>query len=67
MSTQTLMQELMEWLGALSPEFAFLLVLPFAVAAAALAAEWVRHRRSRRQSRRTPTKRPGRHGHRVPS
>lgn len=42
------MTELIEWLRALDPVFAFLLALPFAVAAAGLAAEFVRRSRRRR-------------------
>ena len=36
--------ELLQWLTALDRPFAFLLALPFMVAAAALAAEFVRQR-----------------------
>jgi hypothetical protein len=35
------------WWAGVPREFAFLLALPFAVAAAAFVAEWVRHHRRR--------------------
>jgi len=45
-----LLVELVEWLRALTPEFAFLLVLPFVVGAAGLWAEWRRGAFSRGRS-----------------
>ena len=42
------MNELLHWLGTLDPSFAFLLALPFIVAAAGGLAEGVRHLRDRR-------------------
>ena len=39
------LSELREWLRSLDATFAFLLALPFVVAAAAFAGEWVRGRR----------------------
>jgi hypothetical protein len=67
MSNQTMMEELMEWLGSLSPEFAFLLALPFVVAAAAFAADWIRRGRSpRRRRHERRSRRSARNGHHVP-
>lgn len=43
-------QELIDWLGSLEPDFAFLLALPFMVALAGLAGEYVRGRLYRRGS-----------------
>jgi hypothetical protein len=40
---------LIAWLRSLPPDFAFLLALPFIVAAAGLLGDWVRHRRSLRR------------------
>ena len=40
-------QELWRWLVALEPNFAFLMALPFIVAAAGLARYWYDQRRSR--------------------
>lgn len=39
--------ELFEWLGSIPPDFAFLLSLPFLVAAAGLLADRIRSHRSR--------------------
>ena len=49
--------ELVAWLGALEPAFAFLLALPFAVAAVGLAVELRRRpaRRARKASRSAET------------
>lgn len=43
--------ELLQWLMALDRPFAFLLALPFIVALAGLAAEFVRQRRVRQPNR----------------
>ena len=65
------MRELFDWLAALDPVFAFLLALPFAVAAAGLCAEAVRRRRARattraKEDRRyTPVRREHRPGSEV--
>lgn len=40
-------RELTEWLGSLEPDFAFLLALPFMVAFAGAAGEYVRGRFNR--------------------
>jgi len=44
------MQELWNWLVALEPDFAFLLCLPFAVAAVGLLRYWFDHRKSHRSA-----------------
>ena len=41
-------QELIDWLGSLPADFAFLLALPFFVAAVAFAGDWYERRRARR-------------------
>jgi hypothetical protein len=41
------LEELVSWLNALDPSFAFLLVLPFLVGLAGLLAEHLRRRRGR--------------------
>lgn len=51
------MSELFDWLAALDPVFAFLLALPFAVAAAAFAAEALRRSRARRTTALEPAPR----------
>ncbi|MDP1692486.1 MAG: hypothetical protein Q8L49_11155 [Burkholderiaceae bacterium] len=43
-------QELWNWLLALEPDFAFLLSLPFLVAAAGLLRYWFDHRRLHRRA-----------------
>lgn len=40
--------ELLEWFRSLPPDFAFLLALPFMVAATALVGDWVRQLLGRR-------------------
>jgi len=46
----TLLDDLAAWWSTVSPEFAFLLALPFAVAVLGIAADCIRrHRRGRRQ------------------
>lgn len=61
MSIYTMIEELGTWFDSLSAEFAFLLALPFIVAAAAFAGDWVRRRRSRRDRPQARLERHGRH------
>jgi hypothetical protein len=52
--------ELFEWMRELDPAIAFLMLLPFIVAAAGLSQEWLEHREEpRRASRAAPTPHPG--------
>ena len=48
MPVTTILIELREWFATLSPEFIFLLALPFAVAGAGLLREWMDHARAAR-------------------
>ena len=49
--------EWVDWWATLNPEFAFLMAMPFGIAAAALAADAIKDSLSRHETRSAPTKR----------
>jgi len=54
---QTFWVEWVEWWAAIDPAFAFLMAMPFGIAAAALAADGIKNYLSRQETHSTPAKR----------